>query len=188
MNKSKETIYDKIESRLYELIIQRVKQAKFILDIGCGDCKFVNILAKRTKSKIFGVDIDDSGFANGISESLDLGVSERIKFIKVDAKILTTAINKKFDAVVSVYALHEYEKPEKVLQEVHRALKPGGKIVIVDFLRGSTAEELWDEDYYTEEQIRNLLQKLGFRNIETVFPEGRELVLVEGKKLSIHGI
>ncbi len=184
MNKSEETIYDKIESKLYELIIQRVKRAKLILDIGCGECKLVNILAKRTKSKIFGVDINDSGFANGISEAQDLGVLERIKFIKVDAKFLTTAIDKKFDAVVSVYALHEYEKPDKVLQEVHRALKSGGKIVIVDFLEGSTAEELWNEDYYTEEQITDLLQNSGFKNLETIFPEGRELVLIEGMKLS----
>ena len=184
MNNLEENIYDKIESKLNELIIQRVKQAKFILDIGCGECKLVNILAKRTKSKIFGVNIDKSGFANGISEAQVLGVSERIKFIKADAQFLTTAIDKKFDAAVSVYALHEYEKPKEVLQEVHRALKFDGKIIVVDFLEGSSAEELWHEDYYTEEQIKDLLQKSGFRIIETVFPEGRELVLVEGKKLS----
>ena len=183
MNKSEETIYDKIESKLYELIIQRVKWANLIVDIGCGECKLVNILAKRTRSKIFGVDINDSGFANGISEAQDLGVSERIKFIKVDAKFLTTVIDRKFDAVVSVYALHEYEKPEKVLQEVYRALKPGGKIIIIDFLEGSTAEELWNEDYYSEEQIKDLLQSSGFKNLETVFPERRELILFEGKKL-----
>jgi len=134
------------------------------------------------------VDIDDSGFANGISDAEVLGVSKRIKCIKVDAQFLTTVIDEQFEAVVSVYALHEYEKPEEVLQEAHRVLKPGGRIIVVDFLEGSTAQRLWNEDYYTEGQIRNLLQKLGFRDIETVFPEGRELVLVEGMKKPIHGI
>lgn len=143
MNKSEETIYDKIESRLYELIIQWAKQAKCILDIGCGECKLVNILAKQTRSKIFSVDINNSGFANGMSEAEVLDVSKRIKCIKVDAQFLTTAIDEQFEAVVSVYAIHEYEKPEEVLQEVHRVLKPGGKIIVVDFLEGSTAEKLW---------------------------------------------
>ncbi len=185
MTDFEETIYARIEPKLYELIIQRIIQAKSILDIGCGNCKLVNILAKQTENKVIGVDINDTGFANGKSEAEGLDVSERVKCIKVDAQFLTTAIDNKFEAAISVYALHEYEKPKEVLQEVHRALKPGGKIIVVDFLAGSTAQRLWDEDYYTEEQIKRLLSRAGFRNLETVFPRGRELVLVEGKKLSI---
>jgi len=184
MNREDENIYNRIEPRLYKLIIHRVQHANYVLDIGCGKCKLVNILAKHMKTIVIGVDIDDSGFANGMKEAEDLGVLGRVKCIKIDAQFLTSAIDKKFEAAVSLYALHEYEKPVNVLQEVYRALKPGGKIILVDFLKGSTAEKLWDEDYYTEDQIKYLLKKVGFRNLERAFPEGHELVFVEGKKLS----
>ena len=156
------------------------------MDIGCGKCKLVNLLAKQTQSKIIGVDINESGFANRIKEAKDLGVTRRVKYIKMDAQFLTTTIDSKFEAAVSVYALHEYEKPAEVLREVHRVLKPGGKIVIVDFLKDSTAQRLWDEDYYTEEQIKELLRKNRYGKIEVVFPERRELVLIEGMKISTH--
>ena len=38
----------------------------------------------------------------------------------------------RFDAVFSNGALHEWDQPEKVFDEVHRVLKPGGRAVFVD--------------------------------------------------------
>ena len=38
--------------------------------------------------------------------------------------------------VVSVYALHELGDALAVLLEVNRILKPRGKLIIVDFIRG----------------------------------------------------
>ena len=42
MNGSEETIYDKIENRLYEMIVERIKNSKHVLDVGCGECKLAN--------------------------------------------------------------------------------------------------------------------------------------------------
>jgi len=184
MNESEETetIYDRVKDRLYEMIAQEVKTGEHLLDIGCGECRLINTLAKKTGSKAWGVDIDDCGFAKGMKEAKQLGVSNLIKYMKVDAQFLTSAIEKKFEVTVSVYALHEFKKPVKVLREMSRALKPGGKLLIIDYIKGSTAEKLWSERYFTPEQIQSLLRKAGFNRIETEFPENRELVFVRGTK------
>ncbi len=159
MNAPEKTIYDKIENRLYKQITKRVEYAESILDVGCGHCKLVNILAKKTESKIVGVDIDGWKFADGLKEAVKLGVLDNIECIEVDARSLPSSFNEKFDATVSIYALHEYGKPLKVLREVNKALKPDGKILIIDFIKGSTAEKLWFERYYTPKQIKSLLKK-----------------------------
>lgn len=178
------TIYDEIENRLYEMITQRVKNSEYILDVGCGDCQLVNKLARETKSKVIGIDIHDFGFAKGRNEAKRLGVSDLVKCIKGDAQFLTSVFDEKFDVAISVYALHEYKKPVKILKEVNRALKPRGKIFIIDFIKGSTAERLWSERYYTPNQIKDLLKKSSFNDIETEFPEKKELVFIQGRKKS----
>lgn len=49
MNETGETIYDKIKTRLYEMIVERIKNGKHVLDVGCGECKLTTYLAKATK-------------------------------------------------------------------------------------------------------------------------------------------
>lgn len=177
------TIYDKIEGRPYKTIASKVKAAKRVLDIGCGDCQLVNFLAKQTKNKVTGIDISNGGFAQGERDAKKFGVSDLIKCVKDDAQSRSSFHNEKFEAAVCVYALHEFKRPLKVLKEIRKSLKREGKILIVDFIKGSTAEKLWSERYYTPPQIKSLLKRAGFDKIETEFPEDKELVLILGMKL-----
>ncbi len=48
-----------------------------------------------------------------------------------------------FDYVVSLRSFRKAEAPEKVLSEIHRVLRPGGKAWIYDF-RKETPEEAWN--------------------------------------------
>lgn len=185
MNESKdeETIYDRIKPQIHRIIAHRIQASDTVLDIGCGDCQFVNLLAKHAKSKVIGIDIDRQKLADGLEEAVKLGVADRVKCLAVDAHSLPKAFSEEFDVGVSIYALHEYENPIRVLLEVNRALKPAGKIILVDYLKGSTAEKLWSERYYTPKQIKSLLKKARFRNIETEYPEGKELIFIQGIKM-----
>ena len=183
MSEIEETIYDRIEERLYEIIVQRVKPSKWVLDVGCGDCKLVNTLAQKAGCRAIGVDIDGSGFAKGLKEAQESDISERIDCIKADARYLASVFAKAFEVAVSVYALHEYEEPFRVLEQVKEVLKPGGKMVVVDHLKGSTAEKLWSEKYYTARQVEDMLRETGFGNVKSELLEGQELVLCEGTKM-----
>ena len=182
MQETEETIYDKIEPRLYEMLAQRIKPSECVLDIGCGECKLVNTIAKKTGSKVVGVDIHDWGIVKGMQEAAQVGVSDLVKCLKLDAQFLPLTFKEKFELAVSIYAFHEYKEPIKVLKEVKSALKPGGRILLIDFIKGSTAERLWSERYYTSAQIKNILKKVGFNKIELEFPEGKELVFIQAIK------
>lgn len=174
------SIYDQLEPLVYELIAKKVKDAEAILEIGCGDCRLTSFLAQRTGHDLVGIDITDEKFPKAKENAQHLGIANLVNYIKGNAERLSLFLTKKFDAVISMYVLHELERPLKVLEEAKRVLKENGKIIIVDFPKGSIAEDIWDEKYYTPKEVETLLKKAGFKQIKIEFLTGQELVLATG--------
>ena len=69
------------------------------------------------------------------------------------------------DAVVTTWALHEIDRRSETLSEAYRVLRPGGRILIVDFPKGSLAQRLWNEDYLTASEVGTLLSEAGFARV-----------------------
>ena len=44
-------------------------------------------------------------------------------------------------------------------------LRPGGKMLVVDFPKGSLAQRLWDENYLTPSEVGTLLKDAGFAGV-----------------------
>jgi len=60
------------------------------------------------------------------------------------------------------------------------AWRPGGKLLIVDFPRGSLAQRLWNEDYYTPGQVSDLLAITGYADISVRLVERRQVLWAKG--------
>jgi ubiquinone/menaquinone biosynthesis C-methylase UbiE len=96
--------------------------------------------------------------------------------VKADARRLDVLRVGAVDAVVMVWALHELEQPRAVLLEARRVLRRGGTLLIADFPRGSLAQRLWDEDYYTPQQVSDLLAATGYADISVRLVERRQVL------------
>lgn len=164
-----ENIYDKLKPVIYEKIAQALcdPSATPILDVGCGDGKLVNFLAFELKKRVFGVDVSDADFGSARREAELKKVSHLVKFVQADSKNLDIFEDNYFGAVVSVYALHELGDALAVLKELNRVLKPGGKLIIADFIPGGEAERLWGERYYTIAEFKSMLNLSGFKFAQT---------------------
>ncbi len=113
-----------------------------VLDIGCGRGLMLIGAAKHLKTGMaFGVDIwlADSQWHNAIEATLSNatleGVSDRVKVRQADARDLPFD-NNTFDVVLSSWAIHTLIDPEErtqALKEIARVLKPGGRVILVDF-------------------------------------------------------
>lgn len=68
-----------------------------------------------------------------------------------------------FDYVVSLRSFRKAEAPEKVLAEIHRVLRPGGKAWIYDF-RKETPEEAWN---LVRQKLSIVMQQLFDSSIAT---------------------
>jgi arsenite methyltransferase len=120
-----------------------------VLDAGCGRGLLLIGAARRlSEGKAIGVDVwrqqDQSG--NGPeavwSNARIEGVESRIKIIEADLRSLPLA-DESVDVVVSNLVLHNLkgnEARERVVHELVRVLKPGGRIILCDI--GRTGEYL----------------------------------------------
>lgn len=100
-----------------------------VLDFGCGSGMFLVRLAALCK-KVIGVDVSRPlvDIAAGAIESLQL---QNASVLEVGSEGLNFD-GAAFDKVLMVDVIHHLENIDDVLDEVHRVLKPGGKLLIFE--------------------------------------------------------
>jgi SAM-dependent methyltransferase len=130
-----------------------------VIDFGCGDNRLV-----RTYGNGIGVDILQWG-------NVDLVVEDASELPFDDAS---------FDAATFVACLNHIPNREEALDEVHRILTPGGRVIVTMIPPGLSAFwhwiiRPWDPDQHgrhlhegevwgiTNREMRRLLQRHGFR-------------------------
>ena len=170
--------YEKINPRLYQRIGEELREARRVLDLGCGGCELGRFLAETYGQKVIGVDIADGSFPD--LHKLKSGTRTLLRCVKADARGLGFLAAGAVDAAVATWALHEMGRPREILEEVRRVLRVGGKLLIVDFPRGSLAQRLWNEDYYTPHQVSDLLAATGYVDISVGLIERRQVLWAKG--------
>ncbi len=159
---------------MHQRIGRELRSAQHIFDLGCGDCELVRYLADTYGQQVTGIDISGRSFP-----SYEDIAKNNIKCIRKNAESLGF-FRCSIDAVVIMWALHEMEHPQNVLRQAHRVLKRGGKILIVEFPRGSLAQRLWNENYYSGVELENLLCETGFENVQTELIERKQILWIKG--------
>lgn len=173
--------YERVKPHLYQRIGRELRLAHRILDIGCGSCELGRLLKRHYRQEVIGVDISAEKLPKRQRQSRKDGY---VQCIRGDASKLDFLTNGSIDAVVSMWAFHEMKKPERALREAQRKLRPGGKILIVDFSRRSLAKRLWDENYYTASQIGKMLTKVGFQEVQARTVERRQVIWATGWRIA----
>ncbi len=104
-----------------------------LLDVatGTGD---MAILAYQliAPEKVTGIDISEGMLATGRKKVDALGLSEKIELKRGDSETINFP-NDTFDAITVAFGVRNFENLEKGLQEMKRVLKPGGKLVVLEF-------------------------------------------------------
>jgi 2-polyprenyl-3-methyl-5-hydroxy-6-metoxy-1,4-benzoquinol methylase len=101
-----------------------------ILDVGCGTGELTKKLAPYS-NEIIGIDVSE----NMINEALKRNNDERINYINVSVEKYLEEIDKKFDVIISIAALHHMDE-EKILETMKNKLTKNGRIIILDLVKG----------------------------------------------------
>ncbi len=105
----------------------------FILDVATGTGDVAIMMAKYLHPrKITGIDISEGMMAIGREKIAKLGLQGTIELLKGDSESIQFEDNR-FDAVTVAFGVRNFENLEKGLHEMLRVLKPGGKLVILEF-------------------------------------------------------
>jgi len=103
-----------------------------VLDLGCGDGTTA-VPAARIGAEVTGIDIARNLVEAGNKRAKDAGLT-RLKFQEGDACNLAGVPDRSFDLVLSVFGAMFAPKPFDVAKEMVRVTKPGGRIVMGNWI------------------------------------------------------
>ncbi len=108
-------------------------QPKKMLDVATGTAD-VAIMASGIlhPQKIIGIDISDGMLDVGRKKIDKAGLQQIIELLNGDSETINFE-NDSFDAVTVAFGVRNFQHLEKGLSEIYRVLKPGGKLVVLEF-------------------------------------------------------
>ena len=105
---------------------------KLILDVATGTGDFAVEALRLNPDKIIGIDISEGMLEMGRKKMVKRGLDSKIELRSGDSEKLAFEENK-FDAIIVAFGVRNFENLEKGLSEMLRVLKPGGKVVVLEF-------------------------------------------------------
>jgi len=113
----------------------RKQNPESILDVatGTGDMAILACKLPGVK-KIIGIDISDGMLEMGKKKIENLGLQNRIELLNGDSEAIIFE-NNSFDAVTVAFGVRNFQNLEIGLNEIKRVLKPGGKLIILEFTK-----------------------------------------------------
>lgn len=105
-----------------------------MLDLGCGDGTTA-IPAAQLGAVVLGVDIARNLIEAGTRRASELGV-DNVRFVEGDASRLDGIVDDSFDLTISIFGAMFAPDPESVAREMVRVTRPGGRIVMGNWIPG----------------------------------------------------
>lgn len=103
-----------------------------ILDVATGTGDMVKTALRLTPSKITGIDLSEGMLQIARKKKYPSDGKTVISFLKGDSENLPFSDNS-YDAATVAFGVRNFENPVKGLSEMHRVLRPGGKLVVLEF-------------------------------------------------------
>jgi ubiquinone/menaquinone biosynthesis C-methylase UbiE len=154
-----------------------------LLDVGCGPGLLLQALAKQhPELTLAGIDLSPE-MIRAARERLGARADLRIG----DGESLPWE-DDRFDYLTCVLSFHHYPRPELALAEMHRVLRPGGRLVIADPWAPPILRQLanatiirfsrrGDVRIYGEGEMRRMLHLQGFEKAEWATSRPHEFIV-----------
>lgn len=145
-----------------------LKPGMTVADVGAGTGLFTRLLAKAVApgGRVYATDITPAFVARlaAIARDPGMGHVEAVLGGERDARLAPASV----DLVFTCDTYHHFEYPKDMLSTLHRALRPGGSLVVVDFERIPGRSGAWIMEHVRagREQIVAEIEAAGFRLVE----------------------
>ena len=153
----------------------KILDFKVVADLGAGEGTLAQLLAQRAE-QVIAIDHSEKMVSFGTETAAKNGLGNlEYRLGDIESPPIEDS---SIDLAFLSQALHHASNPSRALEEVHRILKPDGKVVILDLLQHSfeQARELYADTHlgFAEVEIAGLLEGAGFREVETAIADREE--------------
>ena len=113
-----------------------------LLDIGCGTGVFAQrVVQNQPQAEIWAVDLSGNMMQQGVERMH--ATNSSVRFVQADSEALPLA-DESFDVVTCANSFHHYPNQSHAVAEMHRVLRPDGRLMIIDGYR----DRLWGRFIY----------------------------------------
>jgi ubiquinone/menaquinone biosynthesis C-methylase UbiE len=159
----------------------RLKRAMVVADLGAGTGLFTRLFADKVgpEGRVFAVDISQK-FLDYINESC-----RRAGLKNVETVLCTADSTKlppgKVDVAFICDTYHHFEFPMKTMASIRQALKPHGRVIVVDFQKipGKSTDWVLEHVRAGQEIVEKEIVQAGFRRTDGRLDELAENYLME---------
>jgi len=160
-------VYDK---RMEVIAACSVRPGMAIADIGAGTGMYARLFAASTgaEGRVYAVDIAENFVDHVVETSREQGLNNVVGIVcKPDSVTLPP---ESVDIVFICDTYHHFEYPQSTMQSIHKALRPGGIVCLIDFVRieGKSSDWILDHVRAGEKVVRREIEDAGFELVEKV--------------------
>ncbi len=173
----------RVDTELPDRVIAALQldSASIVADIGAGTGFFTFRLARRVpEGKVYAVDIQPEmlQILRTRTDSLGFTNVETVLGSEQDPALPAEGV----DMALIVDAYHEFSFPREMVQQIARALVPGGRLVLVEYRGEDETIGIKPLHRMTEAQVRHEMEAVGlrFRENLNVLPQQHLLVFEKG--------
>ena len=127
----------------------RVGPEHDVLDVACGTGDLSGALHRAGVKRVLGVDFSQAMLDLAVVKSRRLRGPGQIEYRLGDAMNLDLP-DASFDAVTIAFGLRNVADPPRALREFRRVLRPGGRLVVLEFSEPRVGLVRWANRLYTE--------------------------------------
>jgi demethylmenaquinone methyltransferase/2-methoxy-6-polyprenyl-1,4-benzoquinol methylase len=116
-----------------------IRPGHYILDVAAGTGDLSKAFARLVgpKGKVIMTDINEDMISTGRNRLIDAGLIDHIEYVQADAECLPFA-NNSFDCITIAFGLRNITNKTAALLSMYRVLKPGGRLLILEFSQAHT--------------------------------------------------
>lgn len=146
----------------------KLKPGTTVADIGAGTGLFTRLLAAEVgpRGRVFAVDIAPKFLEHVAKTCKDAGLQNvtTVACTPTSTELPPGSIDVAF--ICDTY--HHFEFPQKTLASIHQSLRPGGRVILVDYRRieGKTAKWLMDHVRAGQEVVTQEVEAAGFKRVD----------------------
>jgi demethylmenaquinone methyltransferase/2-methoxy-6-polyprenyl-1,4-benzoquinol methylase len=114
--------------------VSALRPGQQVLDLAGGTGDLTALMARRVgqKGRVVISDINGSMLGVGRERLVDEGIVGNVEYVQANAEVLPFPDNY-FDCVTIGFGLRNVTDKDKALRAMYRVLKPGGKLLILEF-------------------------------------------------------
>lgn len=127
-----------------------VRAGDVVVDVACGTGDLAEAFARTPAASVLGVDFTHAMLerARNRQELLQDHISSKLFYVEGDAMALPLE-DACCDVLSIAFGLRNVQRPEAAIGEFARVLRPGGRLVILEFDRPRLAPVRWGHHVYT---------------------------------------